>query len=243
MSDERENLLRGVLKIKQPNDNEGPRVNVDTILLAHFVKPRHREKILEIGCAHGAISLILAKRGYNVTGLDIQPHLITMARENAMYNGLSDRLSFIAGDLKDYKKLWAAQSFDRIVVNPPYDEPENSKRSPSDAIATAMQGMDCTLEDVIRASKYLLKNKGHLDLVIRTNRAGELFTLLDKYNVAPKIMKPVYPKPGSLSSVILVDAVRASSHGLKIEAPLFVLGQDGEETDELLEAYRIEASE
>ena len=139
MSDERENLLHGVLKIKQPNDNEGPRVNVDTILLAHFVKPRHREKILEIGCAHGAISLILAKRGYNVTGLDIQPHLITMARENAMYNGLSDRLSFIAGDLKDYKKLWAAQSFDRIVVNPPYDEPENSKRSPSDAIATAMQ--------------------------------------------------------------------------------------------------------
>lgn len=243
MSDERENLLRGVLKIKQPNEKDGPRVNVDTILLAHFVKPRQREKILEIGCAHGAISLILAKRGYSVTGLDIQPHLIAMAQENALYNGLSEKLSFIVGDLKNCKKLWAAQSFDRIVVNPPYDEPENSKRSPSDAIATAMQGMDCTLDDVIRASKYLLKNKGHLDLVIRTNRAGELFALLDKHNVAPKIMKPVYPKPGALSSVILVEAMRASSHGLKIVPPLFVLGRDGEETDELLEAYRIEASE
>ena len=50
-------LLRGALKIYQPDEREGLRVNVDTILLAHFTRPKRGEKILEIGCAHGAVSL------------------------------------------------------------------------------------------------------------------------------------------------------------------------------------------
>ncbi|MFA7207982.1 MAG: methyltransferase domain-containing protein, partial [Synergistaceae bacterium] len=88
MNEGREDLLRGELKIKQPLENEGPRVNIDTILLAHFTKPKKGEKILEIGCAHGAVSLILAKRGHTVEGVDIQSHLIEMAGENAAENGL-----------------------------------------------------------------------------------------------------------------------------------------------------------
>ena len=39
MNEGREDLLRGELKIKQPRENEGPRVNLDTILLAHFTLP------------------------------------------------------------------------------------------------------------------------------------------------------------------------------------------------------------
>lgn len=240
MTQAREDLLHGILKIKQPDENSGPRVNLDTILLASFVKPRRREQILEIGCAHGAISLILAKRGYTVKGLDIQPHLIEMASDNAKYNGLEERASFIVGDLKNYKKLWEAQSFDRIVVNPPYDEANNSRRSPSDALATALHGAECTLYDVIAAARYLLKNKGYLDMVIRTNRVGELFAMLNSANIAPKLMKPVYPRPGEMSTVTLVEAMRAASHGLRIASPLFVLDGEGNETQELLDAYRIE---
>ena len=66
-----EDLLYGALKIKQPDEKMGPRVNLDTILLAHFTKPRRREKILELGCAHGAVSLILAKKGFCVEGADV----------------------------------------------------------------------------------------------------------------------------------------------------------------------------
>ena len=238
-----EDLLYGALKIKQPDEKMGPRVNLDTILLAHFTKPRRREKILELGCAHGAVSLILAKKGFCVEGADIQPHLIEMAKENAAINSLEERTEFFVRDLRNYKKYWSAQSFDRVVMNPPYDELSDSRRSPSDALAAAMHGTECTLEDVITASKYLLKNRGRLDLVIRTNRTGELFDLLDKHKMPPKIMRPIYPKPGSESTVVLVEAMRAASHGLRIEAPIFVLGTDGRETKELLEAYKIEENE
>jgi len=237
MKEGREDLLRGELKIKQPPENEGPRVNLDTILLAHFTRPKKGERILEIGCAHGAISLILAKRGHNVEGVDIQPHLIEMAAENAVENGLEDKAKFYTGDIRDHRKIWEAQSFDRVAVNPPYFEKKSGSLSPSTALATALNGLDCTLEELIQAGRYLLKNKGYLDIVIHAGRVGELLALLDKHNIAPKRFRSVHPKPGAEASVVLIEAVRASKHGLRIEAPLFVLDEEGKETPQLLKAY------
>ena len=233
----REDLLRGELKIQQPPENEGPRVNLDTILLAHFTRPKKGERILEIGCAHGAISLILAKRGHTVEGVDIQSHLIEMAAENAVENGLEDKVKFYTGDIRDHRTIWEAQSFDRVAVNPPYFEKKSGSVSPSTALATALNGLDCTLEGLIQACRYLLKNKGYLDIVIHAGRAGELIALLDKYNIAPKRFRSVHPKPGAEASVVLIEAVRASKHGLRIEAPLFVLDEEGKETPQLLKAY------
>lgn len=234
-----EDLLYGALKIRQPDEKDGLRVNMDTILLAHFTKPGKREKILEIGCAHGAVSLILAKRGFKVEGIDIQEHLIEIAEENAIFNNLDDAVKFYAADIRDYRKLWRAQTFDRVVVNPPYDELGNANRSPSDERAKAAHGLECTLASIIEASKYLLKNKGHLDMVIRAARTGELFSLLDRGNLAPKIIQSVHPKPGKDASIVLVEAMRAAAHGIIIKTPLFVLDAAGNDTPELLEAYRI----
>lgn len=238
MNEGREDLLRGELKIKQPPENEGPRVNLDTILLAHFTRPKKGERILEIGCAHGAVSLILAKRGHTVEGVDIQPHLIRMASENALDNGLEAKTKFYTGDIRNHRKIWEAQSFDRVAVNPPYFEKKSGSVSPSEALATALNGLNCTLEELIQACRYLLKNKGCLDIVINAARAGELLALLDKNNIAPKKFRSVHPKPGAEASVVLIEAVRASKHGLRIVPPLFVLGEDGKETPQLLEAYR-----
>lgn len=236
----REDLLRGALKIEQPSENEGPRVNLDTILLAHFTRPKKGEKILEIGCAHGAVSLILAKRGHNIEGVDIQSHLIEMAVENALVNGLKDRTKFYTADIREHRKRWEAQSFDRVTVNPPYFEKKSGSLSPFTALATALSGLNCTLEDLVQACHYLLKNRGYLDIVIHAGRVGELLALLDKYNIAPKKFRSVHPKPGAEASVVLIEAVRASKHGLRVEAPLFVLDEEGKETRQLLQAYRTE---
>lgn len=241
---EAHSLMNGALDLVQPDEKSGLRVNVDTILLAHFAQPKAGERILEIGCAHGAVSLILAKRGtllsprgFDVTGVDIRPDLIELARANAERNGL--KAEFVAADVREYKKISPAQSFDRIVVNPPYDEAESSRRSPSEGRAAALHGSCCTLEDIIRAAHYLLKNKGRLDLVMRADRIGELFALLDGCKTPPKIMRCVHPKPGERASVALVEAMRSGSRGLDIKPPLFIRGDDGEETAQLKAAYEI----
>ena len=70
-----EAILYGFLDMIQPED--GPRVNMDTVLLAGFAGLKNGERAIELGCAHGAVSLILAKRfgGAFVEGLDVQPAL------------------------------------------------------------------------------------------------------------------------------------------------------------------------
>jgi len=239
MSEEREDLLYGELKMKQPDETEGLRVNIDTILLAAFTKPRKSERILELGCAHGAVSLILAKRGFRVEGADIQPHLVAMAKDNAEFNGLAEMAEFYEADLRNYRKIWQAQTYDRVVVNPPYGEPGTDCASPSENRAAAKHGTECSLEDVAAAAKYLLKNRGRLDIVMRAVRTGEMLALLDRYNLAPKILRVVYTKPHTEASVVLAEAVRAGGKGLKIEAPMFVLDENGRETEEYLDAYRI----
>lgn len=233
-----EQLLRGALEIMQPEAKDGLRVNIDTILLSHFTKPKKGEKILEFGCAHGAVSLILAKRGFNVKGIDIQPELIRLAKKNASHNKVA--VEFQTADLREYKKLGEAQSYDRIVVNPPYFEALSGNQiSPSKPLAVALQGTECTLEQVVVSAKYLLKNRGRLDIVMLASRASELLELLEANNMRVKTVRFVHPKPTSEASVVLVEAVRAAKRGAKILPPLFVLDGDGNETKEMLENYEL----
>ena len=101
------------LKLIQPAI--GPRVNMDTILLASWVKKiRGNAKFLEAGCASGAVSLLLAKKfmhkNFHITGIDIQGELVKAASENAMINQLDLKADFIEGDLRD-KNLFARESF------------------------------------------------------------------------------------------------------------------------------------
>ena len=91
--------------------------------------------------------------------------------------------------------------------------------------------------------KYLLKNKGHLNIIISASRLVELFILLDKYNIAAKVMRSVHPKPNTSASVVLVEGMRAAKKGITVFPPLFICGSDGKETFELSSAYTLEGSE
>ena len=81
-------ILRGKLNIYQPLN--GPRVNLDTMLLASWVQIHaNNSHFLEIGCASGAISLILAlkfKGNFKITGLEIQHELAELANHNLKIN-------------------------------------------------------------------------------------------------------------------------------------------------------------
>jgi tRNA1(Val) A37 N6-methylase TrmN6 len=241
-------ILRGALKMRQPQEGTGPRVNVDTILLADYARFARRARVMEMGCAHGAISLILAKRmlastgpekSQPIEGIDINPVLVGMAKENALLNGLSDRVSFIVADLREYKSLYRAGTYDVVIMNPPYDEPGRSRRSADESVSAAMHGDLCTLRDVAAAAKYLLRNGGSLFLVIRAKRLAELSFILHEHNVKIKKIRAVHPKPDGDASVVLVKAVRASGDGVIVEPPMFIYGGDGEYTEMLLCAYRI----
>ena len=74
--------------------------------------------VVDAYCGVGTISLPLAKRGFHVQGLELNPDSVEQARINAMYNGLSSHCSFDAGDVAD---LLASQLSDcqALVLDPP----------------------------------------------------------------------------------------------------------------------------
>lgn len=56
-------------------------------------------RILDLGCGHGRHSLELARRGFRVTGLDLQATAIEKARAAATAEGLE--VEFVVGDMRE----------------------------------------------------------------------------------------------------------------------------------------------
>ncbi|GHV33103.1 type 11 methyltransferase [Synergistales bacterium] len=235
-------ILYGRLKLWQPD--KGPRVSMDTVLLADYVRLRPRARLssfIELGAATGAVSFMLALRfpeKFSVLGIDIQPELIELARLNLRENGLSDNVSFRCMDLRDYKAL-ANGAFDGVVVNPPYEDIGRGRRSPSESLSIARQSDCCTGADVMDATKWLLKNKGRFFAVFRVDRMAEFLALMRSAAIEPKRLKLIHPRQGEPAGLFLVEGLKGGGLGLNVEPPLFVYGEDGHYTAELLKAYEM----
>jgi len=238
----RDDILYGRLKLWQPD--EGPRVNMDTVLLAAYVrlKPRCESSFIELGAASGAVSLMLALRfpkKFRILGLEIQPELEELAQRNRLESGLSDRVSFRRMDFREYRSL-PAGSFDGLVVNPPYEDEGRGRKSPSETISIARQSVCCTLPDVVEAASWLLKNKGKFFAVFRADRMAEFLALMAGKKLEPKRLKLVHPRVGDKANLFLVESLKGGGAGLTVEPPLFVHDSSGEYTPELLQAYELD---
>ena len=229
------------LKLIQPST--GPRVNMDTILLASWLKlPCSNAKILEAGCAAGAVSLLIAKKFINknihITGLEIQRDLIELARLNAKNNNLDEKINFIEGDLRD-KNLLPRESFDCLVINPPYSSMRAGRKSNDISRSTARLEMTCTLDDVGELAFRILKSRGRLFAVFASSRLDVFMNTMTKYRIIPKRLRPVYPKVNENSGIFLIECVKDGGEGLILMSPLVVRGVDNNYTQELLNAYKI----
>ncbi len=240
----RDELTLGRISLDQPED--GPRVNADTILLASYVRDtfsgaRGGRDVLDMGCATGAIALILARRFpelQSIRGLDIQGDLVRLARENAKRNGLEGRVSFLEGDLRNIRELYPPQSFDVVVSNPPYESPGSGRLSASRSDMVARQEVSCTLDELATACRYLLRNRGRLYLVFKAERMCELLATLSSRGLEPKRARMVHPLKDRKATVVLVESLRGGRPGMMVEPPLFIHDAGGGYTADFLSAYR-----
>ena len=73
------------------------------------------ERVIELACGTGIIAIDLARAGFQVTGLDISPEMLAVAREKLAREaaGVQLRIRLVEGDMKDFK---LEGSFDAVFL-------------------------------------------------------------------------------------------------------------------------------
>ncbi|WP_188204064.1 peptide chain release factor N(5)-glutamine methyltransferase [Desemzia incerta] len=107
------------LKLKVTHDTLIPRPETEEIVDKFLQQTKQDDslKVLDIGTGTGAIAIVAKKQRPNddVTGTDLSPKALAVAKENAEANGVAVR--FLEGDLTAPVK---GEKFDVILSNPPY---------------------------------------------------------------------------------------------------------------------------
>ena len=239
--EEKNELIKGKMDIIQ--NNNFFKFGTDSVLLANFVSSKSRDLVVDFGCGSGVIPLLLAfkKDVKKVIGLEIQPELVELARKNVKLNDYEDIIEIKKGDFTDSREYIKPNIFDIVISNPPYLKVNGGKISENKYKAIARHEIKATLDDVIREASLALKNGGKFYLVHRSDRMAEAFSLMNKHNLAPKRLKPVYPRENYSSNHFLVEARRNGKVGLELEKPIVVYKKNSNEyTDEVKRMYGID---
>lgn len=82
-------------------------------LIADLVPPG--SNVLDAGCGDGILSVMLAKKGCTVTGIDLSEPNIAAARELAKREGVADRVTFLTGAIEHLP--FPDRSFSAVVCS------------------------------------------------------------------------------------------------------------------------------
>jgi len=107
-----------------------------SLLFCRHLPVRAGEEVLEIGTGIGLAAVMAARAGARVIATDVVEAAVRCARENAMLNGVADRIDVRLGD--GYEPV-AGLSFDLICTSPP-QMPTPPQRERTDAAAAADNG-------------------------------------------------------------------------------------------------------
>ena len=206
----------------------GYRYSIDPVLLAHFVRLKKDESVLDLGAGCGIISLILLYRQAanikKITAFELQHGLATLAEKNRQANNLQEQLTVVQGDLRTISNYFAAEHFSTVVCNPPFFVAGSGRKSLNEEALIARHQIECSLGEVIQAAAYVLKNRGRFYCVYPAELLALLFAEVDQYGLGVKRMVPVYSYPEGEASgrLILLEAVKNGGEGMNVEPPLYI---------------------
>ena len=212
---------------------------MDAVLLSEFAHVRPGERALDLGTGTGILPILLEAKydGSSYTGLEIQEESAGMARRSVALNGLEEKIHIVTGDIKEAASIFGAASFEVITVNPPYMIGGHGLRNDNQALYVARHEALCTIDDVLRESGKLLKDKGRFYMVHRPFRLPELLTKMAGYGLEPKRMRLVHPYVDKEPNMVLLEGLKGGKPRMQIEPPLIVYEKDGNYTGELRALY------
>jgi len=228
-------FLNGRIRALQPA--KGYRAGIDAVLLAASIPARAHEQVLEAGMGVGIASLCLAARvtGIDISGIERQPQLVKIARENAARNGMDNRLLPYEGDIglsaRDLAALGLVpNSFHHVFANPPFYDPANASSSPDASKAASHLTMGSDLNDWVRFACLMARAKATVSFIHRADTLDQLLTALQGHVGGIEIF-PLWPAAGKPASRVIVRGQRDSRAPLILRPGLVLHGRDGRFTE------------
>ena len=239
----RDSLFDGELHCVQHRD--GYRFSIDPVLLAHFVRPGKKEKILDLGAGCGVIGLILLYRFSSsityLTAFELQTGLALLARENCEANQFQRQMEVVEGDLRNIKQFVQPGSFSSVVCNPPFYTAGSGRKSHNKEAEIARHQVSCSLTEIMSAAAISVKNRGKVYLVYPAVALGSLLTELEKNHLTVKRLQLVYsyPDPSMNARLLLIEAVKNGGDGMDVLAPFYIYNEkEGPYSEAMQQFYK-----
>ena len=221
-------------------NSEGFCFGIDSVLLSDFAKEiKNNSKVLDLGTGTGILCILLSGKTNlkEIYGIEVQEEVYDMAKRSIELNSLQDKVKIINENILNLENHFEKESFDAIVTNPPYKKINTGLQNESEKKLISRHELTANLEDFIRVSKNMLKDKGEFYMVHRPERLADIIYLMRKYKIEPKKIRFVAPKINKEPNLVLIKGVKNAREFLKFETVLYVYNEDGSYTEELLKIY------
>ena len=211
-------------------------LSTDSIALADFVRLPKNATVLDLGSGCGTLGLLLCARDANcsVTGIELTESAHKTALCNIENNKLTDRLTSICADLRNFSTILQPGSFSCCISNPPYftDGPQ------SKTVPLARREDTCSMQDLMAAAGWALKYGGDFFLVHRPERLAELIVCGAKHNLEAKRLCLLRHRADGDVSLVLVQLRKGGKPGLVWEEES-LYNASGEPTEYFKKIYHL----
>ena len=228
------------MKIIQNKD--GFCFGIDSVLLSDFAKEiKDNSKVVDLGTGTGILGILLCAKTNlkEILGVEIQEEVANMAQRSIELNNLKNRFKILNDNIKNIEKnnINLKNNFDYVVTNPPYKKLNTGKINENEKKIISRHELTANLDDFIKTTSFLLKDKGTLFMVHRPERLVDILEKMRKEKIEPKELKFIYPKINKEPNLILIKGVKNANPFLKIDKTLYVYNEDGNYTDDILKIY------
>lgn len=212
---------------------------MDAVLLSDYAGVKKDSRVMDLCSGTGIIPILLEAKYETeyIEGLEYQSECVDMARRSIELNGLEKKIKMTTGDVRTVRESYPQGGFDYVTCNPPYMTGNHGQTNRNYGKAIARHEILCSLEDVVQAAKWLLRENGHLIMVHRPFRLAEIFYCLKENKLEPKRMRLVYPYVDKEPNMVLIEAVKGGRQRITVESPLIIYKKDGSYMDEIYKIY------
>lgn len=201
-------------RIVQPDDVY--HFSSDSEHLGTFMRLKHTDHVLDIGCGTGVLMLYAAAQSpASVCGIDLFENVTAQALENMKLNDVEAEV--ITGRVQDLR----GRQFDVIVCNPPFFRMNEAHlMSENETVRAARHEVHLTPEELFASVRRLMKDNGRFYLVHRMSRLNEIMAAALNSRLHAVRIKPVYDGGTKNEGTLLMEFRSGTKGSLVFEMPL-----------------------